>query len=445
MGWQMYTELDRLNRANFVEALEKIIDKKFCDYDGFSFAIDGRWGCGKTFIINMLEERIKDKYLVINFNCWKYDYHEEPVVAIMSVIADTLNRIAAEENPPKFVNKDTFKNIAKFLVGTGAKLIEAETNIDLLGILELGREVINAEYKDMILKDFDTKDSLTKAIDVIIMALCLAHSEKKVLFIVDELDRCLPEYAIKVLERLHHVNENSKFVTMLSINKKELAGSIGKVFGRNENDDSFVDYYLQKFVGLVIPVPIGKPTNTLLDKFKLSAGFFDFDSNSSFSGNFQTFLSDVLGILPIRSIEIIDKQINVINALVTSDANKPTQVAFCAAVLRVFEKVIIKGQIIAHVNENGYSIQFRFRESTLWNYNEKAFNEALAKWSLTRCYEHRDYRGNFAGYDAESNTLQDFVKAVLVNNRFNLNLRLKPCPQDVSYLQEFFIWLDRLS
>ena len=441
----MYTELDRLNRADFVEALEKIIDKKFSDCDGFSFAIDGRWGCGKSFIINMLEERIKDKYLVINFNCWKYDYHEEPVVAIMSVIADTLNKIAAEENPPKFVNKDTFKNIAKLLVGTSAKLIEAGAQIDLSGILKLGKEVITAEYKDMISKDFDSKDSLTKAMNVITMALCLAHSEKKVLFIVDELDRCLPEYAIKVLERLHHVNENSKFVTMLSINKKELAGSIAKVFGRCENDDSFVDYYLQKFVGLVIPVPVGKPTNTLLDKFTLSAEFFDLNTSSDFDVDFQTFLSDVVGTLPIRSIEIIDKQIHVINALVTSDAKKPTQVAFCAAVLRVFEKVVVKGQIMASVNEENYSIHFRFKEPTLWNYNENAFNDALARWSKTRCYRFNNFKGGFAGYNAESNALQDFVKAALVNKTSNLNLSLKPHPRDVSYLQEFVTWLDRLS
>ena len=148
----MYTEQDRLNRTDFVETLEKIIEKKFNDLEGFSFAIDGRWGCGKTFKVNMLQERIKNKYLVIKYNCWKYDYHEEPIVAIMSVIADSLNKIAAEENPPKFVNRDSFKNLAKFLVGTGAKLFEAATNIDLQGILDLGKEVINDEYKEMISK-----------------------------------------------------------------------------------------------------------------------------------------------------------------------------------------------------------------------------------------------------------------------------------------------------
>ena len=439
----MYTEQDRLNRTDFVETLEKIIEKKFNDLEGFSFAIDGRWGCGKTFIVNMLQERIKNKYLVIKYNCWKYDYHEEPIVAIMSVIADSLNKIAAEEDPPKFVNKDTFKNLAKFLVGTGAKLFEAATNIDLQGILDLGKEVIKDEYKEAISKDFYSKDSLTKAIDIIAMALTLAHSDKKVLFIVDELDRCLPEYAIKVLERLHHVNEGSKFVTMLSINKNELAGSIEKVFGKRDSNENFVDYYLQKFVGTIIPVPVGKPTNTLLDKFKLSREYFDL--SGIFATDFQAFITDVLGTLPIRSIEIIDKQIHVINALVTPSANKPTAVAFCIAVLRIFEKIITKGEIIARTNDKEYSVQFIFRNPKPLNYNEKKFNDALVYWSTTSCHEARNYKGDFVGYTTDSNQLQDFVKAFLVNGKFDLILKKQFAPQNASYLKEFSDWLDRFS
>ena len=273
------------------------------------------------------------------------------------------------------------------------------------------------------------------------MALCLAHSEKRVLFIVDELDRCLPEYAIKVLERLHHVNEGAKFVTMLSINKNELAGSIEKVFGKRESNQNFVDYYLQKFVGTIIPVPVGKPTDTLLDKFELSREYFDL--SGKYGSDFQTFVSDVLGSLPIRSIETIDKQIQVINALIASAANKPTEVAFCVVVLRVFEKIIAKGQIVAKVNDNKYSILFRFREPLQMNYNENGFNEALIKWSTTRCYEARNYAGNFVGYDTNSTLLQDFVKVILVNNTSNLNLRQKPSSYDLAYLQEFFTWLER--
>mgnify|MGYP003533024634 FL=1 len=44
---------------------------------------------------------------------------------------------------------------------------------------------------------------------------------------VDELDRCLPEYSIKVLERLHHLTENTdNVITVLSMDKSQLEKSV---------------------------------------------------------------------------------------------------------------------------------------------------------------------------------------------------------------------------
>jgi Predicted P-loop ATPase len=444
----LYIEQDKLNRNVFVDTLEKIINKKFSEQDGFSFAIDGKWGCGKTFIVNMLEERLKNKYLVIKYNCWKYDYYEEPVMAIMSVIADTLNQIAAEKEPPHFVNQDTFKNIAKFLIETGAILFNTATGIDLKSILDLGKEVINKEYQEAISKDFDTKDTLTKAIDIIRMALCIAHCDTGVLFIVDELDRCLPEYAIKVLERLHHVNEGSQFITMLSINKHELAGSIANVFGKHENDTDFADYYLQKFTNLIIPVPNGKVTNTLLDKFKFSKRYFDIDSNDLFSNDFENFFSDVLGKLSIRTIEIIDKQINAINALVTSNGGKPSKIAFCAAILRVYEKNIAKGQItISNDNDVLYSAKITYINSRSSIYIEDSFNEALANWSCTGCCESRNRRDTLIGFCNILNLFQDYVKAILKDKNSNMIITLTPPlqSQDINYIKEFTTWLNQIN
>ncbi len=442
----MYTENDKLERTEFIDTLEKIIDKKFNDRDGFSFAIDGKWGCGKTFIVNMLEERLKNKYLVIKYNCWKYDYYEEPVMAIMSVIADALNKIAAENNPPRFVNKDTFKNIAKFLIGTGAKLFEAATNIDLKSILELGKEVINDEYKEAISKDFDSKDTLTKAIDIIHMALCLAHSDKRVLFIVDELDRCLPEYAIKVLERLHHVNEGTQFITMLSINKNELAGSIAKVFGKQGCDTDFADYYFQKFTNLIIPIPNGKPTNTLLDKFKLCKNIFNFYTNELFNDDFEKFLSDVLGALPIRSIDIIDKQINAINALIPLCGDKPTEIAFCVATLKVLEKNIVKGNIFMDIIGGNFFIQFKFTKGNPFNYNEIDFNKALSKWSETSCHHATNLNTFFDGFVNTMVKLQDNIKYFFHISKYRFEIKLNNLPsQDEAYIKDFSTWLNRIN
>ena len=39
--------------------------------------------------------------------------------------------------------------------------------------------------------------------------------DKTIIFVVDELDRCLPEYSIKVLERLHHVFEKTSNIQVI--------------------------------------------------------------------------------------------------------------------------------------------------------------------------------------------------------------------------------------
>ena len=78
----------------------------------------------------------------------------------------------------------------------------------------------------------------------------------KIILIVDELDRCLPEYAIKVLERLHHVCNEMLVFQIIAINKRDLSFGIAKVFGMNNPNidiEKFADKYLQKFIQLTIP------------------------------------------------------------------------------------------------------------------------------------------------------------------------------------------------
>lgn len=76
---------------------------------------------------------------------------------------------------------------------------------------------------------------------------------------MDELDRCLPEYAIKVLERLHHVCNGMKIIQIIAIDKSNLAFSICKVFERTaqNSDVQFADLYLKKFIDVTVPLNAG--------------------------------------------------------------------------------------------------------------------------------------------------------------------------------------------
>lgn len=90
---------DILNRQEYVNDLIDIVETVSKKKDGCCFSIDGQWGVGKTYILHMFEKQISqiqseenhtDKFFVFNYNCWKYDYYDEPSVAIVSSMLDKI-------------------------------------------------------------------------------------------------------------------------------------------------------------------------------------------------------------------------------------------------------------------------------------------------------------------------------------------------------------------
>ena len=98
-------KLDILNREEFIDQLVNVTEHISANRGNVSFAINGVWGCGKSFVLDMYEEKLSqiqseetasEKYFIIRYNCWKYDYYEEPLIAIVSTL------ISAIEEKTKF-------------------------------------------------------------------------------------------------------------------------------------------------------------------------------------------------------------------------------------------------------------------------------------------------------------------------------------------------------
>lgn len=73
-------KLDILGRDEFVDNLFRLIENISDNKSNCCFALNGAWGCGKSFVLDMLEERLNpiqseetntDRYFVIRYNCWK--------------------------------------------------------------------------------------------------------------------------------------------------------------------------------------------------------------------------------------------------------------------------------------------------------------------------------------------------------------------------------------
>ena len=106
-----------------------------------SFAINGKWGCGKSFVLDMFEKRLSvvqseetntDKYFIVRYNCWKYDYYDEPLVAIVASMLETIEqktKLLKEEDRTKL--NGVLRAIGTTLLSLTSSAIKEKTGIDI--------------------------------------------------------------------------------------------------------------------------------------------------------------------------------------------------------------------------------------------------------------------------------------------------------------------------
>ncbi len=74
-------------------------------------------------------------------------------------------------------------------------------------------------------------------------ALTKTEDPRPIVFIIDELDRCRPTFAIELLERVKHIfNQAPGIIFVFGINRTELTKSVRSVYG-----DIDADIYLRRF------------------------------------------------------------------------------------------------------------------------------------------------------------------------------------------------------
>lgn len=77
--------------------------------------------------------------------------------------------------------------------------------------------------------------------------------EQRVVVFVDELDRCRPTYAIKLLERIKHLFDVEGLIFVLSVDKTQLGHAIQGVYGSGCDAEG----YLRRFIDLEYSLRMG--------------------------------------------------------------------------------------------------------------------------------------------------------------------------------------------
>ena len=146
---------DYLSRQPYLDLLKSIITNQKDNSTGYSFAIDGEWGCGKTWILTELEKQLTDdserKYLIFHYNAWENDFYDEPLVALLSVMIDYLESI----NKKDIVIDGINVKLARTAIKTLKTLAISFANTKL-------KEQTGLEFKD-VNEDFKTAWEKLKA------------------------------------------------------------------------------------------------------------------------------------------------------------------------------------------------------------------------------------------------------------------------------------------
>lgn len=256
---------DLLDRSEIIKEISEIIDEHLFSKDPLSLAITGLWGVGKSFILKKIEEIYSNKCIVLYFDCWKKDFYEDPLMGILSSVSEKINEL--EDENPDNQQAHYYRVMKEVIFQISRGIVQHFTNFDLEKIRNNFTNIkdLVKTKKKLEIESFDSLSNISDAIEIVNNLLCgyMAYEGKKILFIVDELDRCLPDYAIKVLNRLHHICEGTPLIQLVAINDRELKHNINGIYRRDLNS-SFSRRYLQRFFSDFYRIPIGN-SDKLID------------------------------------------------------------------------------------------------------------------------------------------------------------------------------------
>lgn len=153
--------------------------------------------------------------------------------------------------------------------------------------------------------------NLKEAIQNIKKALKDIGKEKKIIVCIDEIDRCLPPYQIKILERLHHLFQGENIISIFSVNRSQLAETVKQLYG---GDDKRVDNYLKKFMSFSLSLDKGTPDIHTKEKFSDCLSLFDGNLfNDEF--DFIEFLQSITPDMDIRKQEKLWEKVKLIHTM----------------------------------------------------------------------------------------------------------------------------------
>lgn len=248
----------------------------------YTILLDSPWGDGKTFFIKSVEivlkalnpelglgkdvdvgtltpvaSAFKDEdvlFLPYYFNAWENDFADDPTSAILASMASEFNRNDATKD--KRIGETLLKALDAAMAVFGV-------SANFSGVLE------SIRGEDLI--DTYTKRATIRAsINELASKANLEIANKLVIFI-DELDRCRPDFAVRLLEQVKSLFQSDNIIVVISTDSVQLANAVSGLYGTEYDSGLFLERFFDLRVGLTPADPFrvvtGEPFRETTHRF----------------------------------------------------------------------------------------------------------------------------------------------------------------------------------
>ncbi|MGP9692258.1 KAP family P-loop NTPase fold protein [Psychrobacter sp. AOP30-A2-5] len=247
---------DEFTREPIAEKIIKLLDSAI---DVSPMIIDGKWGTGKTEFCfklkNLIEADNLNNYKVGYVNAFQADHANEPLLTLIAEVAgfygedDDRRKSFIKNAIPylRLVSGIGIKAIASLAFGKYAADIPDEFQEGMEAIEEGSDSFIDQSLESIIKDQVEAEKNLAD----LKAALVSISTKTPIILLIDELDRCRPDFAVMMLETIKHVFDVKNVQIILITNADQLKATIKHSYGSETNSHD----YLYKFFKYQINLP----------------------------------------------------------------------------------------------------------------------------------------------------------------------------------------------
>ncbi len=330
------------------------------------FAVNSRWGTGKTTFVDMWSAQlINEGYNTLKFNAWDTDFSSDPLIAFLGEMNDQLGEFIGEEGEKRErwdKTKKLGKKIVKLSLPALLKILTAGV-INADEFVKTGAAELFGTIAEDALESYTNQKNAIDEFKNSLYETFKDENNRSIVIFVDELDRCRPDYAINLLERIKHLFDINGLIFILALDREQLSHSVRSVYGEGMDAEGYLRRFIDFEYSLATP-DIRKHIKTICKSLKILEFFTQDDPpnghflNDALENTLILFVKEYN--LSLRETEQLIARINLgIRASHNQKCIYPELLAFLTIVRdkdkSLYENFVCKGyketEIVKHIHK----------------------------------------------------------------------------------------------